>query len=50
MENEYIMGCPECSMFSCVNSAVIKDGDHFKCSANPMHKFMLGEDGFLKSV
>ena len=50
MESEYIMGCPECSMSAGMQSPVTKTGEHFQCRANPMHKYKLGEDGFLKSV
>lgn len=50
MESEYIMGCPECSMSFGMHSPVQKTGDCFQCRANPMHKYKIGEDGFLKSV
>jgi hypothetical protein len=33
-----------------MNSPLSKTENEFKCSANPMHKFTLNPDGFLKSV
>lgn len=50
MENQYVMGCPECFMAFAMNSQVHKVGEHFQCRSNAAHKFRLGEDGFLKSV
>ncbi len=50
MENQYVMGCPECIMSLGINSPVSKTDEHFQCSTNPAHRFRLGEDGFLKSL
>ncbi len=49
MTNEIMMGCPECGMCG-MNSPVSKADDGFRCVTNPLHKFMLGNDGFLKSL
>ncbi|MBD3210656.1 hypothetical protein GF318_04720 [Candidatus Micrarchaeota archaeon] len=50
MENACTMGCPECSMGFGMHSPLRDRGDHYQCTANPQHKFKLGQDGFLKSV
>jgi len=50
MESNYIMGCPECSMAFGMQSPIHKVGEHFQCRADPLHKFKIGEDGFLKSI
>jgi hypothetical protein len=50
MANEFLMGCPECSMTHGMSSTLSKAENEFRCSANPAHKFRLGTDGFLKSL
>ena len=50
MTNEYMKGCPECSMSFGFNAPVMKAEEGFRCSANPMHKFKLDQNGFLKSL
>lgn len=50
MESEYKMGCPECSMAFGMQSTIQKVGEHFQCRADPLHKFKLDENGFLKSI
>ncbi|MEW6722579.1 MAG: hypothetical protein AB1324_04925 [Candidatus Micrarchaeota archaeon] len=50
MANECMMGCPECSMSSGYSAPVMKAEGGFRCSANPAHRFTLGNDGFLKSL
>jgi hypothetical protein len=48
MTNEFMLGCPECYMSNGMNAVVSKCNDEFRCTANPSHKFKMGEDGFLK--
>lgn len=50
MANEFLKGCPECSMSCGMSSTLTKAEDEFRCTANPSHKFKLGSDGFLKSL
>jgi hypothetical protein len=50
MANEYLMGCPECSMSSGMNSPLSKAEDGFRCTANPLHRFRMDPSGFLKSL
>jgi hypothetical protein len=33
-----------------MNSTLLKADEGFKCISNPLHKFWLGTDGFLKSL
>lgn len=49
MTNEIMMGCPECGLCG-MNSPVARGENEFKCATNPLHKFTLGSDGFLKSL
>lgn len=37
-------------MTSGFSAPVLKAEKEFRCSANPLHKFTLGSDGFLKSL
>jgi len=50
MVNEFMMGCPECSMSFGMNSTLSKAENEFRCTANPAHKFTLDSNGFLKSL
>ena len=50
MTNEFLRGCPECSMAHGMSSPLSKSENEFRCTANPAHKFKLGSDGFLKSL
>ena len=50
MTNECMKGCPECSMAYGMSSVVTRVNDQFTCTANPAHKFRVGEDGFLKPL
>ncbi len=48
--SEFLKGCPECSMSYGMSSPLFKKEEKFECSANPMHKFKQGTDGFLTSL
>jgi hypothetical protein len=50
MENEYVMGCPECSMAKGMNSPLSENDEHLQCASDPHHRFRRDESGFLKSV
>lgn len=50
MTNEYVRGCPECSMAFGMNSPLSKSENQFQCTSNPLHKFKVDEHGFLKSL
>ena len=48
--NQFIMGCPECSMSAGMNSPLSEKEGELQCSANPSHRFCKDENGFLKSI
>ncbi|VVC03240.1 Uncharacterised protein [Candidatus Bilamarchaeum dharawalense] len=48
--SDFVKGCPECSMSFGMSSALSKADNEFRCTANPAHKFKLGNDGFLQSI
>lgn len=50
MTNEYMRGCPECCMSFGMNSTLLKAEEGLRCVTNPLHKFKVGNDGFLKSL
>lgn len=50
MSNEYIMGCPECSMSYGMHAPLSKKEGELHCSNNPAHKFIRDVNGFLKSL
>jgi len=49
MANEFLRGCPECSMSKGMNSPLARVEGTFQCRVNPAHKFREDENGFLKS-
>lgn len=50
MSNEYVMGCPECSMSYGMHAPLSKKDGTLLCTNNPTHKFTRDNNGFLKSI
>ena len=42
--------CTTCLMSTGMNILLSRKDDVFVCTMNPVHKFRLGSDGFLKSI
>jgi hypothetical protein len=50
MENEYVLGCPECSTFRGITSPVSKTEECFQCRNDPLHRFRMDDEGFLRLI
>lgn len=48
--NEFVMGCPQCSMATGMNSPLTEKEGQLQCSTDPSHRFCKDENGFLKSI